>query len=193
MRTLTILFTLIYGFTCHAQNISYDDLSSLDLNNYPFSVVEILLDNGFEFAEKRSIENSPDIDGNTSDSLYELSYSYSEGLNLIMGAFVCADEMNSDKIPTSMPILKLVFMHEKKDLYIELSDEIKKACGEPDSGFYFAPNSLAYNFKKELVEGEPVYYIYIDFLTKEKFEAMKMKLNELLEMMNESDSLNVID
>lgn len=185
MKRVSILLAFLYGFTCHAQNITYDDLSSVDWNDHPFSVVEMLLDKGFVFSEKRELEDIFVPGEETSESLYELSYGYLEGNNLVMGAFVGFDESNSGNLTSSVPVLKLVFMHESKNGYTEICDSIKKACAEPDTGFYFAPNSIAYSFKKEIVEGKPAYYIYIDYMTKEEFEAMKKKLNELIEMMNE--------
>lgn len=181
MKRVSILLAFLYGFTCHAQSITYEDLLSIDWNDHPYSVVELLLDKGFVFSEKRALEDIFVPGEEDSESLYELSYGYLEGNNLVMGAFVCFDESNSGNIPTSMPLLQLVFMHESKNVYTEICDMIKKAYPEPDSGFYFAPNSLAYSFKKEIVEGKPAYYIYIDYLTKEKIESIKKKLNELIE------------
>ncbi len=177
MKAIPLLIALLIGINCHSQNITYDDLISIDWNDYPFSAVEMLIDKGFEYFDKQTIGESFGAGEQTRESLYELIYARPEPKS---GAFVCVDEMSSDNLPPDLPVIKLVFTYESKSAFTELSDEIKSKCGEPYLEFYVSPDSVTFIIEKELRDGEPWYSILIYHMTKEEFEEIRKAVEEIL-------------
>jgi hypothetical protein len=178
-KLLMMLFSLVIGFTSSAQDISYDDLNSIDWNEYPFSLVELLLEKDFEFIDQSPVDEILETEGSARESFYQLTYAYLNEFDLLAAAYVLVDEVNTDNIPTPMPVLKLRFWHQNKNEYTILSDEIEAKCGEPSSGFYIGDNSSAFIIDKELLDGEPNYYINLYHLTKDEFDEMEALIDSL--------------
>lgn len=177
-----MLCSLIISFSSPAQDISYDDLSSIDWGDYPYSLVELLLEHDFEFIDKNLVDEILGLEDRARESYYQLTYAYLEDLDLQSAAYVVVDEMNAESLPATMPVLKLRFWYQKKSEYIRLSDEIKSACGEPNHDFYIGDNSTAFIIDRELLDGEPNYYILFYHMTMEEFEEIKKLSDQILEM-----------
>ena len=185
MKTVLILLTIILSLTCQAQGISYKDLTEVDWNDHPFSLVELLIDKGFEFDQQRTLDGDLfEHEREDKESLYELTYLKINESNAI-GAYVCVDKLNSNELSDNLPAIKLRYMYQSKESYIQLSDEIKEACGEPDMGFYVSSDSLTFVLDKELIDGVPSYYILIYVMSKESMEEMKKAVKKLLQEMSE--------
>lgn len=185
MKKLTIIFTLLYGLTCIAQDITYEGLISTNWNDHPFSIVEMLTEKGFKYMGKLPIDDPLDSSEETRESLYNLIYGYKNALNPIVVVNVVVDEMCINNLSSYWPVVKFRFKYESKDIFNKLSEEIKSASGESDMGFYIAPNSLSFIIDKELFSGEPSYVILIYHMTKEMLEeninAAKKMLEKLIE------------
>jgi len=181
MKKLTIFFALLFRLTCNAQDITYDGIISTNWNDHPFSIVETLTEKGFNYMGKLSLDDPLNPNEQTRSSLYNLIYGYKNVENPIVVVNVSVDEMCINNISSYWPVVKLRFLHESKNIFNKLSEEIKSACGEPDMGFYFAPNSLTFVIDKELLSGEPTYVILIYRMTKEKFEENKNAAKKMIE------------
>lgn len=181
-KILLTLFSLVIAITSYAQDISYDELSSIDWNDYPFSLVELLLEKDFEFVNQDLVNEMLETEGAPRETFYQLTYSYTKELNLLGAAYVIVDEANTNSIPSSMPVLKIRFWHQNKNEYIRLGNEIKSACGEPINDFFIGENASAFIIDKDLIDGEPNYYINFYHITKEELEEMKKLSDQILEI-----------
>lgn len=183
MKKLSLIFAFLLSLTCHAQDITYDDIISLDWNDHPFSVVEMLTEKGFKYMGKLPIDDPLDPSEQNRETLYSLVYGYKDVLNPIVTVNVAVDEMYINNISSYWPVLKLRFMFESRNIFNKLSKEIKSACGEPDLGFYISPNSLAFAIDRELFKGEPSYVILIYHMSKEMLEEYKNAAKKILEQL----------
>jgi hypothetical protein len=183
MRKLTIIFALLFSLTCNAQEISFDGIISINWNDHPFSIVEMLTEKGFKYMGKLSIDDPLDPSEQTRETLYNLIYGYKNVKNPNVVVNVVVDEMCKNNISSYWPVVKLRFKHESKYIFNKLSEEIKSACGEPDLGFYIASNSLTFAIDKELLSGEPTYVILIYRMSKEKLEENKNAVKKIIEQL----------
>jgi hypothetical protein len=180
MKKVSIIFVLIFSLACHAQDIKYDDIISLNWKDHPFSIVEMLTEKGYKFMGKLAIDDPLEPSQQTRETLYNMIYGYMKDQNPISVANVSVDEMCINNISSTWPVVKLRFTHENKNIFNKLSDEIKSACGQPDMGFYIAPYSLTFVIDKELLSGEPNYIILVYYIPKEMLEEFKKVAKEIL-------------
>ena len=167
----------------YAQNISYNELVSINWDDYPFSLAELLLEKDFEFYDQTPLAEILELEEPPRESYYQLTYGYLKEFDLLSAAYVIVDEMNPENSPSSMPVLKLRFWHQNKSEYTRLTNEIKSSCGEPRSGFYLGDNSTAFIIDKELIDGEPNYYINLYYLTKEEIDEMQTLIDSLKQVL----------
>lgn len=183
MKILTIIFALLFSLSCNAQDITYDDIISINWNDHPFSIVELLTEKGFEYMGKLSLDDVLDPSEQSRESLYNLIYGYKNVENPIAVVNVIVDEMCINNISSYWPVVKLRFSPVSKNVYNKLSEEIRSACGEPDLGFYIASNSMTFAIDKELLMGEPNYIILIYHMSKEMLEENKKAAIRMLEQL----------
>jgi hypothetical protein len=180
---ITVIFALLLGLSSNAQNITYDGLISINWNDHPFSIVEMLMEKGFNYMGKLSIGDPLDSSVQTRESLYNLIYGYKNLQNPNVVVNVVVDEMCNNNISSNWPVVKLRFTYKSKNIFNKLSNDIKTACGESFFGFYTAPNSLTFAIDKELFGGEPSYIILIYLLSKEMLEENINAAKEMLEQL----------
>lgn len=184
MKRILILLMLLYSFTSNAQNITYDAIISVDWSDYPFSVVEMLMDNGLKYLGKLPVDDLLDPKEKNRESLYTLIYGYENIHNITVSAAVAVDEMCVNNISTYWPLVKLRFMYETKNIFQTFSEKIKSECKKHDSGFYVGPNSLTFVIDKELLDGKPSYIILIYHMTEEMLEEIENKADKLFNLLH---------
>jgi len=181
MKKLSLIFALLLSLTCHAQDITFDDIISLNWKDHPFSIVEMLTEKGYKYIGKLTIDDPLDPSKHNRETLYNLIYGYKDVQNPIVIANVAVDELYINNISSSWPALKLRFMFESRNIFDKLSEEIKLECEESDLGFYIARNSLTFAIDKELFSGEPSYIVLIYHMSKEMLEEYENAAKKILE------------
>lgn len=183
MKKLSLIFALLLSFSCHAQEITFDEIISLNWKDHPFSIVEMLTEKGYKYMVKLTIDDPLDPSEQNRETLYDLVYGYKDLQNPIVIANVIVDEMHINNISSSWPALKLRFMFESRHIFNKLSEEIKLECEESDLGFYIARNSLTFAIDRELFNGEPSYIVLIYHMSKEMLEEYENAARKILEQL----------
>ncbi|GJM64953.1 hypothetical protein [Persicobacter diffluens] len=183
-KLFIVVFLTITSLTATAQDITFEDLTKINWNEYPFSAGELLTEKGYLYNDKALLQSALTPNEGPRDSFYQLIYTKLSEVDE-MAAYLVVDEIAKGNLPLQMPVIKLVYMNKNKDKFIKLSNEIKEACGDPELEFYFGPNSLAFVIEKQLMEGTPIYSVLAYRMSKKDFDNMQNQLQEAFKKFSE--------